>query len=510
MKRTLWMRTAVALFVLTATAPAWAAPAPGEKSPLAWIPADAPVVIHINGLESLRDHVVAFLENVAHDRADFVQTQTESFFKEGFGGRKLRGLAKNGPIFVVLTAMPKADELNEPKVAILVAVTNYADFRDNILSENEKKNLKQGDGYESTTGEINGQDLFFVDKKAYAVITPRKDVAAAFAKGGAGLDGKMSKAQAAKLLSSDLGVYLSLDVFNKEYAEQIKAAHEAADEQMKKLQETVGKAQKAQFDLVIKMIGPIFQAVEDSKAALITLEIRPRGVAWHMQSEVRSGSPTAEALKGSKQSAFKELDKMPAGEVFYVGMEVSPMMAKSLGAMMTGMAADPESEGGKALAAAFSEWTEAAPSQSLGAMKYPIAGVSVVKSADPKKTLAASLKMLKAMGAEGSFQNAHFKEKPEIKENAEKHNGVEFHFHPHGFRLGKDNGSGGRRQGNAGGGQEGHDRRHEEAHGRQPEFLDRLRRQGNHSGFRQGLGDGGKAARPILQGRRRRRGRQGV
>jgi hypothetical protein len=149
-------------------------------------------------------------------------------------------------------------------------------------------------------------------------------------------------------------------------------------------------------------------------------------VAWHMQSEVRAGSPTADALKGSKQSAFKDLAKLPAGEVFYVGMETSPNMAKSLGSMMTGLTADPDSKGAKAMAEAFSEWSKSAPSESIGGLKYPLSGVQLAKSADPEKTLAASLKMFKAMGAEGAFQNAHFKEKPEVKEKAEKYKDIDF------------------------------------------------------------------------------------
>ena len=145
-----------------------------------------------------------------------------------------------------------------------------------------------------------------------------------------------------------------------------------------------------------------------------------------MQSELRPGSPTADALKGSKQSAFKRLDKMPAGEVFYIGMNMSPAMVKSLGSMMTGMVADPDAKGGKALAEAVNEWAKTGPSQSVAAMKYPLAGVSVAKSADPDKTLAAAIKMFKAMGAGGAYQNANLKKKPEIKEKAEKYKDIEF------------------------------------------------------------------------------------
>jgi len=426
MKRSYWMKAAAAVFVLTAAAPlAWTGPIPAEKSSLSWIPADAPLVIHLNGVESLRDHVVAFLKNAVPDRAEMVQEQSEKMLKEGIAGRKLRGLAKDGPIFVVFTEMPKPGD-NPPHLAIIAAVTNYADFRDNILSDAEKKGLKPGDGYESTVSDGNNENVFFVDKKDYVVVTPLKEVAVAFTKKAAGLDGKISKQQAAKLLSSDLGVYLSMDVFNKEYANQIKSAHEATDEQLKKLEETVGKAQKAQFELMKKMIGPIFQAVEDSKGALVTLEVRPGGVAVHQQSEVRAGSPTADLLKGSKQSAFTDLAKLPAGQVFYTGMEISPVFLKSLGSMMLGLTADPDSKGAKDMAAAFDAWSKTGATESIGAVSYPISGVYVMKAAEPEKAVAASIQMLKAMGAEGGFQNVYFKEKPTVKEKAEKYKDIDF------------------------------------------------------------------------------------
>jgi hypothetical protein len=116
MKRIHWIKAAAAVFALTAAAPlAWTAPVPAEKSSLSWIPAGAPIVIHLNGLESLRDHVVAFLKNAVPDRAEFVQQQSDMFLKEGFAGRKLRGVTKDGPIFVVFTEMPKPGD-NPPSL----------------------------------------------------------------------------------------------------------------------------------------------------------------------------------------------------------------------------------------------------------------------------------------------------------------------------------------------------------------------------------------------------------
>ena len=183
MKRSHWMTAAV--FALAVTAPAaWAAPA-GE-SPLSWVPATAPVVVHLNGLEAARDHLAAFLKNAVPDRADMLLEQYDSMLKNGFQGRKLRGLAKDGPIFMVVSDLSGGPD----SFAVVAAVSDYAEFRDNLLSEDEKKDLKTVDGYESAT--FGGMPVYFVDKKDYVVFTPSKELAESAVKKatGAGGDGR--------------------------------------------------------------------------------------------------------------------------------------------------------------------------------------------------------------------------------------------------------------------------------------------------------------------------------
>jgi hypothetical protein len=424
MKRSHWMTTAAALLVLAA--PAWAAPAPGEKSPLAWAPATAPVVFHANSPEALRDHVVAFVKNALPDRADMVQQAMDNYLKNGFQDRKLRGLAKDGPIFLVFTELPQnLGPDKPPKFAIVAAVTSYAEFRDNILTADEKKSLKKEEGYESVS--VEGTTAFLVDKKDYAVLTPDKDVAAMYAKGiSAGLDGKMSKVQAAKLLASDVGLYVDLDAVNKQFGDHIKAAEKELLDQMDKIGENVPKAQKAQFETTKKMIEPLFQCVQDSKNALITAEIRPGGVSLHVQDEVRAGTQTADLLKGSKLSAFPDLGKLPAGDVFYMGMELDPAFVKFTSSMIAGMSTDPNSKGAKAMTEAYDNWAKAGPSEAMSAVTYPVAGLSVTKFSDPEKGAAAATKMLEAMGGEGAMPTVAFKDKPEIKPNAQKYNNISF------------------------------------------------------------------------------------
>ena len=170
-----------------------------------------------------------------------------------------------------------------------------------------------------------------MDKKDYVVLTPSKDLAASYVKqgaGAAGLDSKLSKAQAARFLASDIGYYADMEAIGKEYADQIKAFRTQFHEQLDKAAQAVGPDQKAQFELAKKMFDPLFQAVEDAKGGLATVNVHPDGVAVHVDIEARPGTPTADLLKGFAPASLKDLGKLPAGDAFYAGITFDPGMLK--------------------------------------------------------------------------------------------------------------------------------------------------------------------------------------
>ena len=79
----------------------------------------------------------------------------------------------------------------------------------------------------------------------------------------------------------------------------------------------------------------------------------------------QADSKTAGLLKDSKLAAFKDLDKLPAGQFAYVGMSISPALTKLIGPLMQGLAADPDSKGAKALTEAFEQWVKAGPTEQV-------------------------------------------------------------------------------------------------------------------------------------------------
>jgi hypothetical protein len=426
MMRTGWLQGLVALSALTVTLSASAAPSPDDKSSLNQVPANAPLVVYVHGVERTKDRVVTLLKNALPDLAPMIQGHIDEGFKRALEGRSLKGLAKEGPLFVVFTDLPHPG--TEPKVAVIAAVTSYAEFRDNVLKEQERKSLKKEGGIESTTME-NGETLYLIDRKGFVVATPNKEVAADLAKNPAGLAGKVSSELATKLLESDVGLFVNMDPINKQYAEQIKHAREQAEEGFKALEgqlSQLGKSQQAMVEILRKAIKPVFQAVEDSSGILVTLEARPQAVALHAQMEVREDSTTAKVLKEAKPSAFSDMGRLPAGRLVYTGMHTSKMMYDILGPLMFGAMPEPDAKEAKELKAGIDELIQAGPGDRLDATSVPPAGLSIWKFNDPVKAVEGQIKLLQATGAGGTLQSGMLKEKPAIKPKAQKYGAIEF------------------------------------------------------------------------------------
>jgi hypothetical protein len=426
MTRLRWRTTAEALLGLLLAAPAARpAPAPTERGGLDQVPATAPIVVHVRGLEGTKDRIIALVKTALPEVAPLVENQLQAWWKDGIDGRKFRGLAKDGPVFVVFTEMPRPG-VNPPPFAVIAAVTSYTEFRDGFLKEDERKGLKTVvKNIEMATEEKGPDKIYFVNKKDYVVLTPTEEIAKALAPKQAGLDGRISKELAGKLLAADVGVYLAMDAFNKDYAEQIKQAREAVDGFLKQAEENVGQSQKASMDLARKALGPIFQAVQDSQGVLVTLEFRPTGLAFHAQTEIKPGSETAKALAGAKPNAFAGLGRMPAGQLYYSGFQTGPALYKALGPVMFGAMAANDPAAAKKMQAATDELMKAGPGGRIDGFSLPPSGVQVYQYKDPARAVEAQFQLLQALGSGATLQSGMLKEKPVIKKNARKYRDIE-------------------------------------------------------------------------------------
>jgi hypothetical protein len=401
------------------------APVPAARSGLEQVPATAPVVIHLRGVQGIHDRLVDLMKKALPDLLQKYQTQIDDFFEKGpdnvLKNRKLKGLPKDGPIFFALLDLPKVNDPGEPKMAIIFAVSDYKEFRENILTEEERKSVKdEGNGIESANIESAGKPTYFVKGKGYAIVTPDKEVAESFTKKITGLHTKLNKDLAAKLLAADLGVYVNMEDVNKEYGEQIKQAKQGIDQAIAFGVAAAGdESQKKFAEMAKNAIPHIFQTIEDMQSLLLTFELRTGGLAVHAQSEMKDGSPTANLLQDARPIDFAELARLPRDRAYYLGMKASAALMKNLGSFISSV----PTGGTKDSADLLKEFATAGPSLLLSSGAFPSAGLDVFHFDNPAKAVTATLKMYENMNPE----DAKLKEKPKVTKDAEKFGDFKLH-----------------------------------------------------------------------------------
>ncbi len=424
MKRTYWIGVGVLAFLfLAAGSLAAGGPAEATGSPLAEVPAKAPIVIQVRGVEQNKDRLIAMIKEALPDLAGKVEEKINEHFTKGLEGRSLKAVVKNGPLFIVFSDFPKSGESSEfdQKLAVLVHVTTYAEFRDTILTEEERKAIKKEDGLETT--QIQGEDFYFADRGSYVVVAKTKEAAKAMAKKPAqGLDSKLARDLAAKLLDSDLSVYVDMAAVRGQFGAQIAQVKEEAEKKLGEAEDVAG-LQKQNLETVKKLIGPVFQAIDDTQAIVLAFDFRKPGLAVHASGAVAGNSKTNQFLKNGKPLALEELGKLPAGLMSYSAMQVHPEMLKAMGSYLYGAAGDNEN---KEVKAALEALAEAKPRLRLEAAAIPLRGIQVWYYEDPAKAVAAQLKLLKAVKGGQMFQAAAVKE-PVVKEKAEKYGNFQLH-----------------------------------------------------------------------------------
>lgn len=413
-----WAAGLLALVLATNRAPA-AAPA-GSDSPLAVVPAQCPIVVHLHGVERTKNRLVALVKNAMPDFGEEFGKKIDEALENGIMNRKIQGLAKDGPVFVAFLKMPTGDT-EKPDVAIIARVSSYSTFRDGLLTEDERKALKKGaDGIEET--EIDSQPAFFVDLKEFAVITPVKDVAVAFTKKYKGIHTKLAAETAAKLTDADLSVYVNLAVVNEEHANGIAQGRQMIEAAL----ELSAAGNKAGAEINKQMVRGMFQVLEDGRAFVAAVDFRPEGLNLHMQGQVGAETVSNKYLKEQKPADLAGLTTLPRGQMAYTGTHFTGDIVKAMSAVMLGAAAEGEAE--KHLKEAIDAIAAAGNTTTFASSGLPPQGISVAAFADCAKAIDGNLKLFKALGEGGQLQNVPIKDKPEIKTDAESHRGFKFHY----------------------------------------------------------------------------------
>jgi hypothetical protein len=387
-----------------------AAPAPSVESPLAVVPATAPIVIHIRGFHRTLDQFEAMIANALPDQGPKLKGQIDDLLKKALQGRQLVGLAPDGPVFVVFTALPEPDE-EVPAVAVLARVQDYTPFRDGLLTPDERKALRAEAGYETTLFH-GAKEMYFVRHQGYAVVTPRKDVAEQFTKQRPGL--KLSPDLAARLMKADVGLYVDMEALNQKYGEHIKRARDMFTEMFQQGKE--GQAGLPMNNFMKQGIEAEFQVALDSRALVESLDFRPQGLALHLTAEFAAGSPTDRILQRFPRPTAQNLGKLATGSFGYGAMATTPDLVRTFGGWLHGLAG----ESSKTFTEAMEQLAAAGPRGWIGQYDGPARGLQVWHYDHPDQVADAQIKMYEAT-------SLMVKDKPQVRRNAESYRGFTLH-----------------------------------------------------------------------------------
>jgi hypothetical protein len=417
MMRHRWLGWTGAVLALGLAAPAAA------ESPLARVPAQAPLVFHLHGFERTRGRLLTLVQKaLPGEAARSVQAKLEQALKRLLHGRTLQGVPADGPVFLVFSQLPRPKQ--EPRAALILRVTSYADFRNGILKKDEGKTLKpHRAGYETAT--VNGQEVYLAGRQGYAIVTPHKETALHFTRPGPGLDKKLDGETANRFLAADLSLYQDMAALNKEYGATLKEYFSLIEQALRQATH-VRKGDQGGEQMVLGMSALLFQAVQDSGAALALAEFQPDGLRLHAQTRIRAETKTSALLKTFQPTPLADLARLPAGQFAYSALRIEPALLQRFPAWLYGAAT---STGGKdsSLRAAVRGLAEAGPRSFASAGRLPVQGLQVWRYRDPARAVEASLQLFKAVQAGETFAGACLKGRPQVEANARTHRGLRLH-----------------------------------------------------------------------------------
>jgi hypothetical protein len=413
-----------------------ASSAAAQDAPLGQIPAKAPVVIGIRGLKRTTERCLAMVKAALPDQAGAVQAFLENLMKRSqIGGRPLQGLKEDGPIFLVLQSLPRLDKLEMPSFGLLARVTDYKAFRDGLLTAEERKSLSEDKTNGWEVAALAAGQVFFIPRKDYAVVCLSQQAAAGFAKKeqGQGFAGTLPRQLGAKLLDSDLALYVDLAAVNKEYEQIIKAGKLALGGLIDPGGEEGGKLDQGQTEMIRGIYSALLQAADDSTYLFLSCDFRPQGLACHLSVGVAENSKTNQLLKTMKPSPLASLQALPAGFTTYTAVDFGPEAYKAFHPIMKNLLAAAGEKGDqaseKAVADALDDLLDARPRELYSAARMGVArgSLQIWQYADPDKGDAAQLRMFKALKEGTSFQFIPLKGKAGVKTAVQPYRNVKLH-----------------------------------------------------------------------------------
>jgi hypothetical protein len=417
--------------IATLTSCLQAAPIPpdGGKAAVFPYPAKAPVVVSLNGYDTVKERLGKMLAAAVPEDAEKLNKLIDEQIAKLLHDRKLTGVRKDARIFLVLNDIAGVVDGHVP-VSVLVPVTSYKQFQDSFLTKDELKSLDRGrDGVDTIKTAATGEEqtLFLIDLKEYVAITPDKATADSYAgKYTAGNTEPMGKELSESFLKSDLGVYVNMDAINEQFGDQIRAFRGLIDFALQQAfqQGMIPGLNKKQLEALKVAVKGLFQAVEDCRAVVLAADIQPEGLAFRLHARFAENSTSAKMLRAETSTALDQLARLPSGLGAYGETRLGATLQDLLREMNQEFAtAEDDDQGAALLDQLHKDRLAAGPLGEWSGSSAPDRSITVAAYKDAARASRAITKSYKAINPGGRVNGVILKAVPRVSEEAEKHRG---------------------------------------------------------------------------------------
>jgi hypothetical protein len=306
-----------------------------DEAPLAGLPSQAPVVVHVRSLERVAARLRTLVQNSGGDTNELLQHVMSLLGP--VEGRKFIGLGSDGALALALVELPNLESDLRFSAGLFAQVKDYPAFRDGLLTEKERQSVKAHGDVDKVV--INDQDYYFGKRGQFVVFTTDKVLAENYAagQGKLGLDKELSAEARSRLLGHDVCLYVNLGTVNKQYEHQIAMFRGMMDVGLGQVSELTGMP-PGFGDLLKQVLEHLLQGFMDARLLLWSFDFEPVGLRTCLFMEFASKSITSGKLsRMARLQALERLGRLPLGRFAYQGVDYGelwgPLVPLTLGVL---------------------------------------------------------------------------------------------------------------------------------------------------------------------------------
>ncbi len=411
-----------------------AAPIPptGSKVVNFPFPAKAPIVVSVNGYDTVRKNLAKMFAAALPKEAEAIEKAIDEQWDAWFEARKLTAVRKDARVFLVLNDLAALFEEREP-LSVLVPVTSHKDFLDSFLTKAERMSLDRGrDGVDVVRTAAFGEEqpAYLVDLKEYSLITLDRAIADAHAvKYTMATDEQMGNEPADAFLKADVAIYLNLDVLNQQFGEEIRAFKGLIEMGLQQAQQqgALDILEAKQIEAVKIALNALVKAIEDCRSVVASAVFKPEGLLVRVQALFAENSDTAKFLADQKPDPQAKLAKLPGGLGTYTAMKNGKALGEILRDLNQELVTTAEdARGAELIEKHLQDVAAAGPGAEFVAALPPGEFIIVTEYQEPDKAVRGLTKAMKAVAAGGRVNSVVLKTAPRVADEAEKHRGFTF------------------------------------------------------------------------------------